>query len=351
MAKNDSPALLSILDRSGDAATVAWAHEGQGSVAALPDPMLAVAAAERLGNVAALQAVSAPKELRKAAAAALHRLRSRGVEVKEAPAPRSFTLGGEKLDLPSRAFLSLPDSEGDVEVLLTASDDEGHCVLAAIFGGQDLVRECRHAHVNRSELRNLWSTVEARRMHAEVPFVTGLHYADRFLKGHDRHAFDHFLEHVPAGTLNAARILDPLAKLPAPRADEPEAPRWMVPVGLLNLLALQKEVAKLVEIMTSSLYNTDEDRRGVMDAAFAEAADAALDAPARARLDGYLELVVAGALHYGWPKAAAVFEGYRKGIAEGTPGREIPPVFAACQLHIAQTIVQATPDLLAPGDE
>ena len=71
-------ALAAILDRSGDPATVAWAHEGKGALAALPDPQLAIAAAGALGNVAALQSVNAPKDLRKAASAALHKLKSRG---------------------------------------------------------------------------------------------------------------------------------------------------------------------------------------------------------------------------------------------------------------------------------
>ncbi|MBM4368385.1 MAG: hypothetical protein FJ102_19380, partial [Deltaproteobacteria bacterium] len=61
------PQLASILDRTGHAATVAWAHDGEGNLAALPDADLAVDAAVALGNAAALQAVQAPKNLRKLA--------------------------------------------------------------------------------------------------------------------------------------------------------------------------------------------------------------------------------------------------------------------------------------------
>src|SRR5687768_5615412 len=101
----------SILDRTGDAATVAWAHEGTGDLAKLPDPHLAIAAAAALGNAKALQSVTTgPKELRKAASAALHRLRSRGVKVETRVESRTAGLGRESVDIPSRAFLSLPDA-------------------------------------------------------------------------------------------------------------------------------------------------------------------------------------------------------------------------------------------------
>ncbi|HNC96626.1 MAG TPA: hypothetical protein PKW90_10910, partial [Myxococcota bacterium] len=63
--------IQAIVDGSGDAATVAWAQRGEGSLAALSDPMLAIAAAVALGNVAALQAVNSPKDLKKAAGMAL----------------------------------------------------------------------------------------------------------------------------------------------------------------------------------------------------------------------------------------------------------------------------------------
>src|SRR5262245_17410281 len=98
------PDVRAILDRTGDEATVAWAHDGTGDVSKLPDPLLAIAAAAALGNVKALQSVQGPKELRKAAAAALHKLRSTGVKVEEKVAPRAVGLGKEVIDIPARAF-------------------------------------------------------------------------------------------------------------------------------------------------------------------------------------------------------------------------------------------------------
>ena len=94
-----NPVVAALLDRSGDPASVAWVHDGVGELAALPDPDAALAAAVEVGNTAALQAVAAPKALKKAAAAALHKLRSRGVKVEAAVAPRAFSLGKEQEDI------------------------------------------------------------------------------------------------------------------------------------------------------------------------------------------------------------------------------------------------------------
>ena len=87
MARTD-PGLAAVVDRSGDPAMVAWAHDGVGELAGLANVDVAVAAAVALRNVAALQAAAerGPKVTRKAAAAGLHRLRSAGVSIPSAPA-------------------------------------------------------------------------------------------------------------------------------------------------------------------------------------------------------------------------------------------------------------------------
>ena len=161
------PTVLAIVNRSADVASVAWAHEGVGALASLPNPQAAIAAAAELGNVRALQSVQAPKDLRKAAAAALHKLKSKGMKVEEAPPPRAFTLTKEIVDLPSRAFFGLPDLEGDMELLLTTSDASGNCALGIILGA-GRVKEVRHAHLGRGELREVWKQAEGRGDLAEM---------------------------------------------------------------------------------------------------------------------------------------------------------------------------------------
>lgn len=328
----DPTALQAVLDRTGDPATVAWAHEGAGDLAKLSDPALAVAAAEKLGNAAALQRVTAPKDLRKAAAAALHRLKSRGVKVEEKVAPRAFALPKEHVDLVSRAFFSLPDQQGDLELLITASDDEGNCVLGVLLGPDGRVRESNHAHLNRSELRDLWKQAEGRPDHAEIPFPAGLHYAELWL-GAGHHDWKHFAEHVPPGTLATARLLDPLARAPAGDAAEEEG-NWAVPASLLDERALGAGVGHMIEAMASPLELSHEDRNARIEAIVAEAADAALTEKVRPAVARSAEVAALAFTFHRKAKTAARVAEVARAVAAGRKGGEIEAVVHAVRLAL-----------------
>lgn len=334
----DPQALQAILDRTGDAATVAWAHDGQGDVSRLADPALAIVAAERLGNVAALQAVSAPKDLRKAASAALHRIKSRGVKFEEKVAPRAVVLGKEKSDLASRAFLSLPDREGDLELLLTASDDSGNCVLGMILGPDGAVREVNHAHVNRSELRDLWKRAEGRPDHAELPFTSGLHYAEKWL-GATHHDWKHFCDHVASGTLQSARLLDPLQRAPAAEDTDAEGGDWNLPARLLDEGAMGVGVQKLVGVLSSPIEEAPEAKNARLDDIVRDVADAALTARTRPQIARSAELTALALRFHKKGGAADRVADVARQVEAGVPGRDIDAVLHAVRLAL---VIEAT---------
>lgn len=238
-SKIPAASLQPVLDRSGDPATVAWAHEGKGRLSDLADPTLGIAAAVALGNAAALQSVTAPKDLKKAAAAALHRLRSSGIKV-EAPRPQaSFQLSAEAGAPPPRAFVALPDGSGEVEFVLTVSDAAESCAVGLRAVSPALITDSGHSHLSRTELRNTWAEVQKNGL-IEIPFSAGLHWADRLIGS--THAFKHFLEHVPAATIAAAR-----ANPPRPLAAVAEDPErigkdWALSNRLWDLTALEPTV-------------------------------------------------------------------------------------------------------------
>jgi hypothetical protein len=235
------PRLVSILDQSGDAATVAWAHQGVGSLVSLADPELAIAAAAELGNVAALQSVTEPKALRKAASAALHRLKSRGVKVADSTQVRSFSLTREQLDVPPRAWLGAPGPMGNHHLVLTATDYDGSCIMEVIVGG-DKVQD-QHGHAGRNELRRFWKEMETDPTLTEVPFVVGLHLADEAVRGKSVHGWDHFLSKVAPATLASARLVDPMRHA---LADDGAAPQdWLLPAWLVPGRALDLAIAAI----------------------------------------------------------------------------------------------------------
>ncbi len=317
------PRLAALLAQSGDAATVAWCHHGTGDAASLPDPELAIAAAAELGNVSALQGVQAPKALRKAAAAALHRLKSRGVKVADVVAPRSFSLSREQLDVPARAWLGAPNAMGNCIVVLTATDFDGSCIVEVVVGG-DKVQD-QHGHAPRNELRRFWKDMDADPTMAQVPFLAGLHLADLAVRGKSVHGWDHFLSKVSKPTLANARLSDPLVHaLPASDA-APEGwllPAWLIPGRSTEaaLSAMPQDAGPSEEGWLSTSLD------GVLDAATREKFAAAADFSA----------TVFGVLGKGSSAASALSVAAR--LRAGDAGSTFPELRSALLVAVFQEI-------------
>ena len=326
---SDKSALLAILARSGDPVTVAWVHDGMGDLASLPDPLLAIEAAGELGKVELLQGVSGPKPWRKAAAAALHRIKSRGVKVTEVVAPRSFALGKESVEVPSRAFLSMPDFDGDVELLLTCTDDEGTCALGLVVGGSG-VKDAGHGHLSRGELRDMWKQVESRPEMAEVPFTTALHYADAWLTPVNHRDWKHFLEHVAPATLASARVLDPVARAPAPPAGgEADTRGWMAPFSLLDESALMSAMDEAEGTILSPIELAPDQIETRMETLARDVADRALTDRNRGSFVRCAELAATSFRFHGRTAAADAAKAAARDLEAGKPGREIAPIVDA----------------------
>ncbi|GDX80509.1 hypothetical protein LBMAG42_23200 [Deltaproteobacteria bacterium] len=329
------PRLASILDRSGDPATVAWAHAGEGALASLADPELAIAAAGELGNVAALQAVTEPKALRKAAAAALHRIKSRGVRVAEKAPTNSFTLSREVLEVTPRAFLAGPNVLGNCHMVLTASDQEGSCIVELIVGGAKVQDE--HGHASRKELRGFWKQMEEDPMMTEVPFIAGLHLADRVVSGKSIHGWSHFMGKVPPATLASARLTDPLRY--ARPDDGSPAGGWVLPGWCVN--------AKLVDTLVKSMPGQDE-TDGWLDAGVAQILEGSARAEFAAAAD--FAALVFGVLGEGASAADARSVATRLRAGEGPEGfpqlRSALLVAVTEELHHRQTEQQRDIDAI-----
>ncbi len=322
------PRITSIVDRSGHAETVAWAHEGHGNVASLPDPELAIAAALVLGNGVALASVTAPKPLRKLASAALHKLKSQGVKVAAAAPPRSFSLGAEEVNVPPRAFLSRPNTMGNIHLVLTATDRDGSCIMELIYGGSRL--NDNHGHASRGELRSFWRELENDRAMGEIPFVAGLHLGDVLVQGKHAHGWDHLLEKVDPGTLTSARLLDPLRHAPPAKDDDGDPGDWTLPAWLVP----PKVVESTLESMPQELAPEGE----ALPEAWLEAGtDEALSAARHEFATACEQFALAFAL-LGRPRAAAEARSVRRRIEDGEAGRTLPQVRQSLLLAVYDEI-------------
>ena len=341
MAK-ENPRVTELLGGAGDAATLAWLHQGVGVLSALADVDLAVAAAVALKKPALLLAAQdhGDKASRKAAASGLHKLRSAGVDV---PAPvvvaRAFSLEKEEVEVLLRAYVGVPDDNGDLEVLLTAATAEGSAAMGLVLGGRTGVRDVKVSFINRSAIRDVWRSAERFRR-AEVPFSAGLHYAEAF--GAEHPDWRHFVKLLPAELLESARTLDPLAtRLPGQPDEPPTLTRWMPNPDLLEERALNRAMPLVMNAVGSEAHIDDDARRAAMDAIMLDAADAALTDEARAALVKHLELVRAMLWLSGWDRHHAMFGEILADVAGGAKGRGIASIEACVKLHLAQSVMQA----------
>ncbi|MFT4978363.1 MAG: hypothetical protein ACI8S6_004273 [Myxococcota bacterium] len=204
---------------AGDHPASAWLS-GTGSLDAFsPDVALsAIEAARRQEASARLQAVkqsTTNKMLRKAAGAALHRLKAAGVTVEEASSGQTWTPRGAALDAPPppAALLGMPDPNGYFPYILVAYGREEACASAGLAGAGQSYVDADHAHLSRSAAREvLFNSRDQQALHP-VPFHVALHFLQRAFeeggKG-EPHGFGHLLESVPEDLQTSAKLIDPL---------------------------------------------------------------------------------------------------------------------------------------------
>ncbi|MCP4809224.1 MAG: hypothetical protein GY913_12585 [Proteobacteria bacterium] len=216
----DKAVVEALVAGNGDEAVLAWlAGTGALETSDVTLGLSAVEAAVQTGAVAPLQSIGAVhKDVTKAAKKGLHRLKSKGIEVADAPrAKSSFTLASDTSSIPPVAMFGPPTVEGYSEFVLSCTDDEGTCVLMGAFGGKEGIRNLTHGHVSRKQLRDLRKEIGQQSAMVELPFTEAMSHLlpsiDRVqaLTGKLPHDWDHFVTHVPAGTLDAARTHDALS--------------------------------------------------------------------------------------------------------------------------------------------
>lgn len=332
-----------ILDRSGDPATVAWAHDGQGDLAALPDPLLAILAAEKLGNAPALLAATGPKPVRKAAAAALHRLKSRGVKV-DAPAPRAGVLGVEVIPVDTHAWLSFPDEEGEVKLLLGYSGPRGTRVLDIdLTGPHDA-----WAHAGPSSkngIRDAGAEL-VREGGVPLPFAVALRYARTWAGGEKN--VQEFSDHVGVELVAQADAVDPEAHLPPPGEDVP-GHGWVYPADAFVGDGLDAAAQRLQERLAGLEVTDAPGLPPGVEEAFQDAGGVLLDHLTPRERQVLAEVARFGALVRRWHGAVGAaerLEAQATALEGDTPAREIPGMELAARRAVLVEALRA-----ASGDD
>ncbi|HTN51893.1 MAG TPA: hypothetical protein VML50_05780 [Anaeromyxobacter sp.] len=312
-------------------------------VVTLPAPLAlafarAVLAAGRPELLAAL-AGHASRDVAKEAKRGLHVLRSRGVQVPEAPRPPAPAPAAAPAEPPLAAYGSAIDGHGERAVWLPRSiPGKGIEVAQAVLSDERGLLELQVGMLGRKEWRAFCREIVAR---GEGMGVGELDRSRAHaLVAAARARNEETGQRVPDGADLWLAALGPAAPLPDPSARFPPLPEEeqraavAASAGLHDLpllrgwLAdedyLRGVAAKLDEVAASPLYLDERQRAEQLQRVVAEAVDGYLDAARRARLAARL-LSVAEHLDLGGdPERARIAAATAGALAGGAAAAEVP---------------------------
>jgi hypothetical protein len=342
VSKVDLAAVMALLEaiqaEDKTQSSAAWLIDGSASVDALTqeEALVAVEAARRMALVGALNEAkgASDKLTRKAAARALHSLRSSGHEVPEQPkAAAGWSMGTEVREIPAPVgLIGLPQGDGYFPYIMVAYGKDNACVCAGVAGAGQGYQDADHAHVSRSKARDIIDN--ARRDHnlVEVPFHVALHFAERaFTEGGagQPHGWHHMLSSVDEGLKNAARMLNPLqgqeTELDSAALHDMEAllegPHRIV-FNLEERIS-GPAVDEVMGALTSQIaINDDEKRKRVADQVVT-ATNTAFDGHARATWTLAMDVLASIAKIAEWEPERRAARQVSLALAAGRPGVDI----------------------------
>ena len=335
---------------AGEHAASAWLSAGTGlDELSLQDAISAIEAARRSENSERLQEArkgAAHKLVRKAAGAALHRLKSSGVAI-AAPTTQVWTPRADLDEIPPPvALLGMPNPDGYFPFLLIAFGKEESCASAGLAGGGQGFTDTDHAHVGRKSAREILQEGRARQGMKDVPFHVALHFVLRAFEesGSGKPpGFDHMLGSVPEGFKNSARLLDPLegqdSELSRDALHEVDA--MMDPRGGVYLALRESEMesgfVSVMEALTSKLELDDESRKERISGIIDETADRLLDELTRRTWSLAMDVATFLAWRDDDTAISRCARHTALALRAGMPGRDIPFVreWVETQLHHA----------------
>ena len=320
-----------------DAEALAWLL-GQGEIDQLSadEGLAAVEAALLLGlaeRVAAAGAARA-KDVRKAARAAAHKLRSAGVTVPEGGTGMTWSLGREERVIPEpQALLGLPEEDGYLPYMLVSFGEEEACLSGGAAGIVQGFRDDDHGHTSRSQARKVMDNARGVHSMHELGFYEAVALIERAARagaGERRPAgWGHLLSHVDAATLEAARQLDPFRGL----ATELDVDALHRPEPLLDgrwAVSYAGDSERMGELLQQAVAIVTDDkadieaRRAQVDKIVDEASQTSLNGPQRQTWAFSLNVVALRASRAGDPETSRVARATALALEQDRPVQDIP---------------------------
>lgn len=319
------------------------------------DALAAIEAAAQLGRadlLATAKASARSKEVRKAAGAALHKLKAAGVQVEEVRSTHQWGLKPEEApENPPMAFLSAPDLDGRFSFLLLVTGGNENVVFAGMGGGASGFSDVDHTHLGRSRRRELLGDVRRDEALTEVPFYAALQLLERAFEiaGSEPHEWAHLTNHVDEGTKTSARVLNPFGQpVGEPHPDQLASvvPLLDGPHALMLLPDQQVLMRALVELMgaaASPLEVSEDSRLRRQQEALDLAADEVADGLRRKTWALALDVLALVADRRGWEDLVAPARHTAEALRQGWKGRDIPFVREITERIVNLQLTQYAP--------
>jgi hypothetical protein len=303
----------------------------------LESALLAVEASRRMAKVGRLQDAkkAADKRVKKAAAKAIHSLKTSGHEITEDDTDRTgWSLSAEMVDIPSPVgLIGLPQGDGYFPFILVAHNRDGACVCAGVAGSGQGFQDSDHAHVGRSKAREIIENARSDHNLVEVPFHVALHFTERAFDeggGRQPHGWAHMLSSVPEGTRNSARMLNPLqkqeAELDAEALHELDAlcdGEHRVVFNLEERISGPR-VDAVLNALTSMVEVDEASRRQRIADEVVSAANEAMDGHARQTWTLAMDVIASISEIAGWEAERKAARHTALALSTGRPGADIP---------------------------
>jgi hypothetical protein len=302
--------------------------------------LVAISAAHRLGRgdkLLSIKDATAIKAVRKAAAEAIHRLRSTGHAVEETRGA-VWSMGSETHAYPPpTALLGMPLPDAYFPYAVMSYGAEGGVICAGLAGPGQGFKDDEHAHMGRSKARQTWDDLKRKSGWLEVPFHVGLHFAERAFKAAgDKFpgGWAHVLENVPKEDQDGARMFDPLRDQEQEIDAEALARVDDLLVGDQRVALMPNESAvvwgieQTMDAKKSPLELTELVRQERVASIIADVADRGLEGAHRASWAQALDVTAYLAKQLGLEDLRRAARATGLAIHAGKPGREIPYVRA-----------------------
>jgi hypothetical protein len=249
------------------------------------------------------------------------------------------------------ACMGLPEPDGGLPfVLLAIREQKAVLVLGTTGSGEP--ESIEHLVTDPTHGREILNTAKRHHKLLSLPFHVALHFVEKSFGGVDPAGWEGLLSTLEDGSLNAARLLDPLRGFPEQLDPRTRIESILEEEGGISFgideAVVETVFEDLMGVVNSPIIQREEGRRRRLAQIIDQASDRALDKGCRARWLLTLQAVSWMGREQGWEGVWQACWHTSLALAQDRKGSEIPFVRVWVERQLAMTIHTAM-SMMGPG--